>query len=45
MVLEATIIGRADALATYNVADFAEPAERFRTSVLRPGHLLTKMKP
>jgi len=29
MVLEAAINGRADALVTYNVADFAGPAERF----------------
>jgi DNA-binding transcriptional MocR family regulator len=34
MVLEAAINGRADALVTYNVADFAGPAERFRISVL-----------
>src|SRR5438874_7318691 len=33
---------RADALVTYNVADFAGPAERFRISVLRPGELLKK---
>jgi predicted nucleic acid-binding protein len=40
MVLEAAINGQADALVTYNVADFAGPAERFRISVLRPGDLL-----
>jgi predicted nucleic acid-binding protein len=45
MVLEAAINGRADALVTYNVADFAGPAERFRISVLRPGDLLKKVKP
>ena len=45
MVLEAAINGRADALVTYNVADFAGPAERFRISVLRPGELLKKVKP
>jgi len=39
MVLEAAINGRADALVTYIVADFAGPAERFRISVLRPGEL------
>jgi putative PIN family toxin of toxin-antitoxin system len=39
------INGRADALVTYNVADFAGPAERFRISVLRPGDLLKKVKP
>ena len=42
MVLEAAINGRADALLTYNVADFAGPTERFRISVLRPGDLLKK---
>lgn len=45
MVLEAAINGRADALVTYNVADFAGPAERFRISVLRPADLLKKVKP
>ena len=45
MVLEAAINGRADALVTHNVADFAGPAERFRISVLRPGDLLKKVKP
>jgi predicted nucleic acid-binding protein len=45
MVLEAAINGRADALVTCNVADFAGPAERFRISVLRPGDLLKKVKP
>jgi hypothetical protein len=45
-VLEAAAVnGRADALVTYNVADFAGPAERFRISVLRPGELLKKVKP
>lgn len=44
MVLEAAINGRADALVTYNVADFAGPAERFRVSVLRPAELLRKVK-
>jgi putative PIN family toxin of toxin-antitoxin system len=45
MVLEAAINGRADALVTYNVADFAAAAERFRISVLRPADLLKKVKP
>jgi putative PIN family toxin of toxin-antitoxin system len=45
MVLEAAINGRADALVTYNVADFAGPAERFRISVLRPADVLKKVKP
>jgi putative PIN family toxin of toxin-antitoxin system len=44
MVLEAAINGQADALVTYNIADFAEAGERFRVSVLRPGDLLKKVK-
>src|SRR6267143_2206314 len=35
MVLEAAINGDADALVTYNVADFAVAADRFGVSVLR----------
>jgi putative PIN family toxin of toxin-antitoxin system len=45
MVLEAAINGRADALVTYNRADFAGAAERFRIPVLRPSELLKKVKP
>ena len=45
MVLEAAINGQADALVTYNVADFAGAAERFRIPVLRPAELLRKIKP
>ena len=44
MVLEAAINGQADAVVTYNVADFAEAAERFEISVLRPAELLKKVK-
>lgn len=44
MVLEAAINGQADALVTYNVADFAEPAERFNLAVMRPADLLKKVK-
>jgi putative PIN family toxin of toxin-antitoxin system len=40
MVLEAAINGQADALVTYNVADFASAGERFRIPVIRPGDLL-----
>jgi predicted nucleic acid-binding protein len=43
IVLEAAVNGRADALVTCNVADFAGAAERFRISVLRPGDLLKKV--
>jgi putative PIN family toxin of toxin-antitoxin system len=45
MVLEAAINGRADALVTYNIADFAQAGERFKISVLRPIELLKKVKP
>src|ERR1700693_3103304 len=39
MVLEAAINGEADAIVTYNVADFAEAGERFAIAILRPGDL------
>ncbi len=45
MVLEAAINGRADALVTYNIADFAGLAERFKIAVVRPDQLLKKVKP
>jgi putative PIN family toxin of toxin-antitoxin system len=44
MVLEAAINGEADAVVTYNIADFAEAAERFETSIMRPAELLRKVK-
>lgn len=44
LVLEAAINGEADGLITYNVADFAEAAERFGIAVLRPGELLKRVK-
>ena len=44
MVLEAAINGHTNALVTYNVADFARVAERFRISVLRPAELLKRVK-
>jgi predicted nucleic acid-binding protein len=44
MVIEAAVNGRADALVTYNVADFAGVAERFRISVLRPADLRKKVR-
>ena len=40
MVLEAAINGQADALITYNVADFAALGARFGIQVLRPSELL-----
>jgi len=44
LVLEAAINGRADALITHNVADFAQAAERFGIAVLRPSEALKKVK-
>lgn len=44
MVLEAAINGRANAIVTYNISDFAEARERFDILVLQPGDLLKKVK-
>ena len=44
MVLDAAVNGRADALITHNIADFAPAAPRFGLLVLRPGELLQRMK-
>jgi len=44
MVLETAINGRANAVVTYNVADFAVAARRFRISVLSPAELLKKVR-
>ena len=44
MVLEAAINGRADALVTHNVSDFAEAAQRFGLRVVTPGTLLEELK-
>jgi putative PIN family toxin of toxin-antitoxin system len=44
MVLEAAINGRADAVVTYNVSDFAEAHERFGILITTPGDLLNKVK-
>jgi putative PIN family toxin of toxin-antitoxin system len=43
MVLEAAVNGRADALVTHNLADFAAAAPRFGLALLRPGELLERM--
>lgn len=43
LVLEAAINGRADALVTYNVRDFAPAAPRFGVRVLRPAELLQEL--
>ena len=44
MVLEAAINGRADALVTHNVSDFAGAAGRFGLRVVTPGALLEELK-
>ena len=44
MVLEAAVNGRAGALVTHNVRDFAKGAERFGLRVLRPGELLKELR-
>ena len=44
MVLETAINGRADALVTYNIADFASAGRRFRIPVVHPAELLRKVK-
>lgn len=44
MVLEAAVNGRADALITHNVRDFARGAERFGLRVLRPGDYLKELR-
>jgi predicted nucleic acid-binding protein len=44
MVLEAAVNGRAAALVTHNVRDFAKGAERFRLRVLQPGELLKELR-
>ena len=43
MVLEAAVNGRADALVTHNLADFAQAAPRFGLTVLRPGEFLERI--
>lgn len=44
MVLEAAINGRADALVTYNIADFTAAGEKFEIPILSPAELLRKVK-
>jgi putative PIN family toxin of toxin-antitoxin system len=44
MVLEAAINGSADALVTYNVADFRSAGEQFEIPVFPPADLLGKVK-
>ncbi len=44
MVFDAAVNGRADALVTFNVSDFAEAAGRFGLSVIRPAELLERIR-
>jgi putative PIN family toxin of toxin-antitoxin system len=44
MVLDAAVNGRADALVTHNLSDFASTASRFGLRVLTPGELLQRMR-
>jgi putative PIN family toxin of toxin-antitoxin system len=44
MVLEAAVNGGADALATFNLRDFASAAERFGLAVVRPGAILRMLR-
>lgn len=44
MVLETAVNGRADALVTHNVRDFAKGTARFGLRVLRPGELLKELR-
>ena len=44
MVLEVAINGEADALVTYNLADFRMAGERFRIPILSPADLLKKVR-
>jgi putative PIN family toxin of toxin-antitoxin system len=44
MVLEAAINGKADALVTYNIADFAVASYRFEIPVIRPADVLKRVK-
>jgi putative PIN family toxin of toxin-antitoxin system len=45
LVLEAAVNGRADALVTHNLRDFAGVAPRFGLEVIRPGALLRRVRP
>jgi len=44
MVLDAAVNGRADALVTYNVRDFASAALRFGVRIVRPSEILRKTR-
>ncbi len=44
MVLETAIHGGADALVTFNLADFADAGARFDIAIVRPADLLRSLK-
>jgi predicted nucleic acid-binding protein len=44
MVLEAAMNGQADALVTYNIADFALAGGRFAIPIVHPADLLKKVR-
>jgi putative PIN family toxin of toxin-antitoxin system len=44
MVLEAAVNGRANALATFNLRDFAGAAKRFGLAVMRPAAILRMLR-
>jgi putative PIN family toxin of toxin-antitoxin system len=44
MVFEAAINGEADALVTYNVADFASAGDRFDVRIVHPAELLKRIR-
>jgi putative PIN family toxin of toxin-antitoxin system len=44
LVFEAAVNGRADALVTHNVRDFAEAAERFGLRVMRPAKVVEEIR-
>ena len=45
MVFEAAVNGRADALVTFNLRDFANAGQRFDLWIVRPGDFLQEITP
>lgn len=44
MVFDAAINGRADALVTFNIKDFAAAASKFKLPLMRPAELLERTR-
>ncbi len=44
LVLEAAVNGRADAIVTFNLADFARATEQFGMAVLPPGEAVKRFE-